>query len=191
MQRLAELAKENESLSNRLAQATAHTAPSENPSRELLRLRGEVGVLRRQLQELESLTNAQSSNHAAVADSAEEAQIQAQYMRLKTLIDKVGEESQPGSIPEALLVNGVQDGMLSTMLCQLTLAQEKLATLQKDRGPDDPEIKDLRDQMSELSNRIQTRSDAVVQGLNAQLTSLKEALGNGKKATGGASGNSE
>ena len=57
-QRIAEmsqLAAENERLSNLVAQATSTQARPNGPSRELLRLRGEVGWLRRQSQEAEQL----------------------------------------------------------------------------------------------------------------------------------------
>src|SRR6266550_9636486 len=60
--RLTELARENAALSNRLARATTPQFRPNDQWHELLRLRGEVGVLRRQLQEIQSLPNAQSAN---------------------------------------------------------------------------------------------------------------------------------
>ena len=50
--RLAQLAGENERLSNLVAQAAVPQAPPAEVSPELLRLRGQVGVLRQQNQEL-------------------------------------------------------------------------------------------------------------------------------------------
>ena len=54
---MSRLAAENERLSNLVAQATSTQARRNGPSRELLRLRGEVGWLRRQSQEAEQLRN--------------------------------------------------------------------------------------------------------------------------------------
>ena len=50
--RLSQLAAENERLSNLVAQASQSMPTTIEPARELLRLRGEVGALRRQNQEL-------------------------------------------------------------------------------------------------------------------------------------------
>jgi hypothetical protein len=52
---MASLAAENERLSNLVAQASRVQALPDDQSRELLRLRGEVGVLRQQSKELETL----------------------------------------------------------------------------------------------------------------------------------------
>ena len=51
-QQMGTLEGDNDRLSNLLAQATSAPAPRANPSNELLRLRGEVGLLRRQTNEL-------------------------------------------------------------------------------------------------------------------------------------------
>jgi RNA polymerase sigma factor (sigma-70 family) len=55
-QQLAQLQTDNESLSNRLADAEDSKKLSENPNNELLKLRGEVGVLRRQAEEANEKT---------------------------------------------------------------------------------------------------------------------------------------
>jgi hypothetical protein len=61
---MARLIAVNEQLSNLLAQAKSQQSLTEGESRELLRLRGEVGVLRRQSSELETV---REENHQARA----------------------------------------------------------------------------------------------------------------------------
>ena len=64
LEQMAQLKSDKEALSNRLAQATAPRSLSTGRLRELLRLRGEVGALRRQQRELEqALAAAQSRTH--------------------------------------------------------------------------------------------------------------------------------
>ena len=67
-QQTAQLKTERESLSNQLARAGRSPAVSSERLRELLRLRGEVGVLRRQQRELEqTLAAAQSGGSASAS----------------------------------------------------------------------------------------------------------------------------
>ena len=66
---MASLAAENERLSNLVAQASRSQSPPDDQSRELLRLRGEVGVLRQQSQELETLREDTRQARAALESS--------------------------------------------------------------------------------------------------------------------------
>jgi len=61
VEQMAQLKADNEGLSNRLAQANASRGSSTDRLRELLRLRGEVGALRRQQRELERAVAATQS----------------------------------------------------------------------------------------------------------------------------------
>jgi RNA polymerase sigma factor (sigma-70 family) len=66
-QQVAELGSDNEGLSNRVAQASRSAALSREQLGELLRLRGEVGLLRRQQRDLERLMAAAQSKAASTA----------------------------------------------------------------------------------------------------------------------------
>ena len=63
---MAGLVAENERLSNLVAQASRSQSLPDDQSRELLRLRGEAGVLRRQTKELETLRAENRQAHAAL-----------------------------------------------------------------------------------------------------------------------------
>lgn len=67
---LAGLVAENERLSNLVAQAHPSQSLPDDESRELLRLRGEVGLLRQQGEELESVRNENRQARAGRAGAA-------------------------------------------------------------------------------------------------------------------------
>ncbi len=67
--RIAQLEAENERLSNLLVNAKSSVPPAGESSRELLRLRGEVGVLRQQTNELGGLRSENIRLSQAVAES--------------------------------------------------------------------------------------------------------------------------
>jgi hypothetical protein len=66
---IAQLEAENERLSNRVAQATSGGSSVNNPSRELLRLRGEVGLLRQETNQLSRLHQENARLSQALAES--------------------------------------------------------------------------------------------------------------------------
>ena len=66
LDKMTGLVAENERLSNLIAQASPSQSLPDDQSRELLRLRGEAGVLRRQAKELETLREENRQAHAAL-----------------------------------------------------------------------------------------------------------------------------
>jgi hypothetical protein len=199
---LAELARANEVLSNRLAQAnTAQFAPND-PSHEVLRLRGEVGVLRQQLKELQQLTSAQSPEgpQAHLPASAETSrkmealliQIQAEYGSVKALSDKLQEKaSDREALVQGILASGFQDDLLRSLLEQREIAALKLGALPEDRNAQDPEIQALSNQVAELTARIGERSQGILLSLNAKADAMKGAVENLQGELGKAKGISQ
>jgi len=70
VEQLTQLTAENERLSNGVAESKHDAPPQSGPPRELLRLRGEVGSLRRQNQELAKLLGDQSQPTASFEPSS-------------------------------------------------------------------------------------------------------------------------
>jgi hypothetical protein len=106
---------ENTSLSNQLAQSTGSPSFGSERLRELLRLRGQVGVLRRQQLELEqALAEAQgrTAPKATQEPSAgtRQANVAAPF-QVQLVVDEPGEDTEPvtnsvsGSIRETLHLN--------------------------------------------------------------------------------------
>ena len=99
VEQVAQLQSDNGSLSNRVAQAGRTPSLSSERLRELLRLRSEVGALRRQQRELEQkLAEAQSKAHEppvkprAVAASRPNA---AAPFQMQLVLDEPGEDTEP------------------------------------------------------------------------------------------------
>jgi RNA polymerase sigma factor (sigma-70 family) len=73
-QQVGTLRQESEGLSNLMAQAKGSTVPQETPSEELLRLRGEVGLLRRQTNELGTMLSKSSNSQSRRSASNQDQQ---------------------------------------------------------------------------------------------------------------------
>jgi hypothetical protein len=69
LEEMAQLSASNEQLSNLLAQAKSPQSLSDDQSRELLRLRGQVGVLRQQSRELETVREENRQARATLESS--------------------------------------------------------------------------------------------------------------------------
>jgi len=98
-EQIAQLKADNESLGNRLAQANKSPSLSSDRLRELLKLRGEVGLLRRQNRELERAAAAtQSRTPGAAGQPASGLAAQPNKpapFQLQLVLDGPGENSMP------------------------------------------------------------------------------------------------
>jgi hypothetical protein len=184
---LVGLIKENEVLSGRLAEANTTRFSPDAPSHELLRLRGEVGMLRRQLLERQQLPSAQSTTQtqANLRPSAETLRMmeailierQPEYARAKTISEQLKEKaSDPEALAQALQASGLQDNELSSWLEQREIAVQKLGESQKDHSARDPQTEDLANQVADLKAKIEARSQGLLLGLDARAESMKRSL---------------
>ncbi len=177
LQRVAVVVKENEDLSNRLVQVSVPQISMEEPVRELLRLRGEVAVLRRQLQESQS--NVWSLANASEASSFEVAQKDPQALRVERQAEIVRLESLLNALPNLdgdtqTRILRMEDDGIATLQKQLASAERRLAALQNGRSPKEASLEDTLEEVADLNKEIQQRTDGVLMGLPVKLTSLKE-----------------
>jgi hypothetical protein len=165
-------------------------APTDQ-SHELLRLRGEVGVLRRQLQELQTLADGRLSigpqtNTAALPSSegierkTEDLRIEykAEYDRARIIIEKLEGEARDAGVLERANILSQEDELLRSLLRHLPIAEGKLAAIEKARGPEDLQTEYIRDEVADLNSQIRRRSEGVLEGLNAKMGTLKASLDN-------------
>ena len=113
-QQTAQLKSDNENLSNRVSLANRSPSLSSERLRELLKLRGEVGVLRRQQHELEqAVTTAQSKTTGPTGQPASDVTPQTNLpapFQLQLVLDEPGEDTEPmtnnasGAVGETLHV---------------------------------------------------------------------------------------
>jgi type II secretory pathway component PulJ len=66
LEQMAQLVSSNEQLSNLLAQANSRRSLTDDQSRELLRLRGQIGVLRQQTSDVETVREQNRQAHATL-----------------------------------------------------------------------------------------------------------------------------
>jgi hypothetical protein len=182
---LEQLIQENRDLSNGLFRATLTQSPREAPPRELLRLRGEVGVLRRELQELQQLRSGQSparpqgpplnsapSTEALVKIEDLRKRGEAVCMRFKALSDQLQEKgSDHQGLLLAIQTSGIQDDLLSTLLEERQLASQS-------------------HEVSDLDKKIEARTDGIRLGVEARAESLIQILKNMQGDSGDAGSDS-
>jgi len=65
------------------------------------------------------------------------------------------------------------DSLLNSLLEQLALAEQKLVTLKKDCGPDNPDVIRITAQVDDLNKKVNDRIDGILVGLQTQLDSAK------------------
>jgi uncharacterized protein involved in exopolysaccharide biosynthesis/beta-lactamase regulating signal transducer with metallopeptidase domain len=90
---------------------------------------------------------------------------------LKVLRTELGAEGVAQAIPTA-----VPDALLSSLLEQLSLAEQRLASLSKDFGPEHSEVVKARSQIEDLRSKIKIRIDGILLGLNAKVLSQSNSL---------------
>src|SRR3954470_16673843 len=73
LEQMARLASSNEQLSNLLAQANSRRSLTDDQSHELLRLRGQAGVLRQQTRELETVREQNRQAHTTLENTLKNA----------------------------------------------------------------------------------------------------------------------
>jgi preprotein translocase subunit SecD len=91
---IAQLRSDNEGISNRLSQATTSFSESSDSLRELLRLRGEVGLLRRQQRDLQRVAAQSNASGQHKVDAEPQPNIPAPF-QLRIVLDGPGEDSEP------------------------------------------------------------------------------------------------
>ena len=140
-QQTAQLKSDNENLSNRVSLANRSPSLSSERLRELLKLRGEVGVLRRQQHELEqAVTTAQSKTTGPTGQPASDVTPQTNLpapFQLQLVLDEPGEDTEP-------MTNNASGAGGETLHVQKTPLMDytaiRSATVERDASSGDPEI---------------------------------------------------
>jgi polysaccharide biosynthesis transport protein len=104
----------------------------------------------------------------------------AEYVRQSTLLDRLkslGKELGPEGLAQAI-PSAAPDPQLSSLLDQLTLAEQRLVVLEKDYGPKSAEVIKGKALSEDLHNKIRSRVDGIILGLDARVLSLSNSLVN-------------
>jgi uncharacterized protein involved in exopolysaccharide biosynthesis/beta-lactamase regulating signal transducer with metallopeptidase domain len=106
---------------------------------------------------------------------AAKVDLKAQLVREETLLNRLkalNRDELAQVIPTA-----APDGLLASLLEQMILATGHLRTVEKEYGPEHPEVVTARAQLDELQKKTYQREDGIMLGLTTRVTSLKESLG--------------
>jgi len=100
---------------------------------------------------------------------------QAEFVRSKGLVDNL-KDKDPDELAQAIPTSGVQDQLLSQLLEQLTLIDQKLVSARKELGPENTELKKLVAQQEDLKEKIHQRVKGFLAGLSYRVDSLEQGL---------------
>lgn len=103
---------------------------------------------------------------------------------LKALRTELGPERMAQAIPTA-----VPDTVLSAFLEKRGNAEQQLASLSKEFGPQHSEVIKVQSQIEDLRSKIKDRVDGILLGLNAKVLSLSNSLDNLNQAVSQAATN--
>jgi uncharacterized protein involved in exopolysaccharide biosynthesis len=93
--------------------------------------------------------------------------------RLKSVREDAGSEGLAQAIPTAL-----PDTTLSAFLERLGTAEQQLASLTKEYGPEHSEVIKVKSQIQALHSKIKERTDGIMLGQGAKVLSLSNSLDN-------------
>ncbi len=182
------LAEQAARLSNDLALARAAQLVPPEPTAELLRLRGEVGLLRRELDEARSRAapaNSRAAGKPPGQANAEEALRVLESRRIETTAELASttttlkwlqqlKRSGPEDLRQGIVQNGLDD-LLSSLSEQLALARQGIEAAQV-RDPQDAEVQKRRAQVEDLDKKMDERAEGVLLGFTVKAESYKHVL---------------
>jgi len=191
-EQLALMRQENQDLSNRLVEASMTPATPIAPSPELLRLRGEVGVLRRQLSELRGSTQSHAQMDPPEVKSADATnsfslntetlrrlesvriENEVRLLQEETLLKKL--QAMPKETLAKVLPTAITDSLLNELLQQLDLLEQSKIALQKNVADDDPSVLTVTRQIESVERKIAERTEGIMKGMEVRVASLKANL---------------
>jgi succinoglycan biosynthesis transport protein ExoP len=142
-------------------------------------------------EELEKLRKDLKLSDATVNADAPTMLISAETLRR---IEGLRIESKAQWVGEKTLLEGLQtlslkqlkdalptaapDSLLTSLLEQLSVAEQRLVVISKDYGPEHVDVIKTKSQVDELNAKVQARIEGILLGLTQRVTSLKERLFN-------------
>ena len=161
--RIVQLTSSNLDLSNEVERVQHR--PFVEPSAELLRLRGQLGVLNRELQEA-------SAQPTPVITDQLRTRVHTLAQRLRTLSQQLERgEYETQALLQAMEDSGVRDPFIGGLLPIKQQIDER-----RRLGVADSQNANLDDQAADMQDRIDTRLRAVLLGLSASLSSMDRIM---------------
>ena len=140
-----------------------------------------VDFLRVQLQVPDAMAAADAPNATLISHEslqrleALRIESEAEYVRQRTMLDKL-KGLQVDELAQAIPTTGVPDTLLNELLGQLTMAEQRLISLQKEYGEKHSEVTKVAAQVDDLKSRIKDRVNGALLGLGAKVESQGQML---------------
>jgi len=155
-----------------------------------------VDALRKELNISDALASGEGPSPLMSADTLRKIEglrieSQAEYVRQATLLDRLknlGKELGPEGLAQAI-TTAAPDGLLSSLLDQLTMSEQKLVALEKEYGPEHAEVLKCKGMTEDLHKKIKSRVDSIMLGLDTRVLSLSNSLVNLQQEVGRATTN--
>jgi len=96
---------------------------------------------------------------------------------LLTQLKEIRTKLRPESLAQAI-TTALPDTLLNALLEQLSNAEQRLATLPKEYGPEHSEVVKAKGQIEDLHSKIKERTDGIILGLEVKVHSLSNGLDN-------------
>lgn len=102
---------------------------------------------------------------------------QADFVRQNTLLESLKSITDSNKLIQ-VLPTVVQDNLLGSLLEQRTIADQRLLVVEKDYGPEHPEVIKAKSSVEDLNEKIAKRAQGIMVGLQARVDSVGTALTN-------------
>jgi len=102
------------------------------------------------------------------------------YARQVTLLDRLkqlGKELGPDGLAQAI-TSATPDELLSSLLEQLSVAEQRLVVMEKDYGAENPEVQKAKAMVVDLHDKIRRRVDGIMLGMDTVVLSMSNSLMN-------------
>ena len=102
------------------------------------------------------------------------------YARQVTLLDRLkqlGKELGPDGLAQAI-TSATPDELLSSLLEQLSVAEQRLVVMEKDYGAENPEVQKAKAMVADLHDKIRRRVDGIILGMDTVVLSMSNNLMN-------------
>lgn len=142
----------------------------------------EVDSLREKLQIPDSVIQADAPSQLVTQDQLRrilqiQIEAKAEMDRQKKLLEELkSRASNPEELAQVIPTSGVQDPLLTTLLENLALTQQKLVSLQQEFGPAHSEVLKYSAQVDDLKNKVKERVAGFLSGLEAKVASMEASL---------------
>jgi len=102
---------------------------------------------------------------------------QAEYVRQKVLLDRL-KTTPLDELQEAIPTTGVQEPLLTSLMEQRTMAEQRLVALSRDFGSSHTEVQKASALVEDVKTKIKRRVDGILLGLESKVDAMRAGVEN-------------